>query len=135
MSMENQSLGDCFLGRLNIAIRETGLSRTGFAKKAGISQGYLSDILKNNKSPSERVISQICLKHSLNEEWLVNGKGDMFSTSQQFKETEEIEELIDAYKAASDEIKEAAMAMLKRSAERSRNTGLKGSDCAKLNSA
>ena len=133
--MKNLSQRENFLNRLTLAIEKSGLSKAKFAKIVGISSGYLSDILKGNKSPSERVIAQICLKHSLSEEWLVNGNGDMFSTSQPFKETEEIEELIDAYKAGSDEIKEAAMAMLKKSAEKSRNTGLKGSGCARLNSA
>ena len=65
------------MGRLDLVIKKSGMSLTKFSKKSGVSAGYLSDILKGKKTPSDRVITDICNKNSLSENWLRTGNGEM----------------------------------------------------------
>lgn len=49
-----------------------------FAKEIRTTQGHVSDIENKRKGVSDRVVEILCLKYSVNEEWLRSGKGEMF---------------------------------------------------------
>ncbi len=53
-------------------------SQKEFAAASGISQGYLSSLERQEKTPSEAVIKAICHEHGVNEAWLTTGKGEPF---------------------------------------------------------
>lgn len=47
-----------------------------FAEEMGISKNYVSLIENGKKFPSDRLISDICQKFNVNEEWLRYGNGE-----------------------------------------------------------
>ena len=52
-----------------------------FARIAGdLSECYFSSIQNNRKKATKQVIKAIVTGHGVNEEWLLNGKGDMINT-------------------------------------------------------
>lgn len=54
------------------------LTQQEFADKIGISRGNIGAYEVGKNAPSDAVISLICTKFNVNEEWLRNGTGDMF---------------------------------------------------------
>lgn len=48
-----------------------------FAEIMGISKNYVSLIENGKKTPSDRLISDICREFDVNEEWLRTGTGEM----------------------------------------------------------
>lgn len=81
LSTKESALGEFFLKNLTAAIEALGVKKKVFAENSGISQGYLSDILKGRTTPSDRVIKNICSGNSLNESWLKTGTGEMLATA------------------------------------------------------
>jgi transcriptional regulator with XRE-family HTH domain len=70
-----ESIGD----RL-IKIRDSmSLTQKEFAKGIYVSQTYYSNIENENKKINDRVIALICSQYGVNKEYLLNGKGEMFS--------------------------------------------------------
>lgn len=47
--------------RLSAAIREAG-SQRAFAARAGVSAGFLSDVIRGRRDPGERVLAAIDLR-------------------------------------------------------------------------
>ncbi|MFJ7437333.1 helix-turn-helix domain-containing protein [Methylorubrum thiocyanatum] len=47
--------------RLSTAIREAG-SQKAFAARAGVSAAFLSDVIRGNRAPGERVLAAIDLR-------------------------------------------------------------------------
>ena len=58
--------------------KEYKLSQEEFAKKLGLSRNFINQAENRKKNFSDRTISDICRKFSVNEEWLRTGVGDMF---------------------------------------------------------
>lgn len=55
-----------------------------FADSVGISRTHLSGIENGKDNPSMPLIKLVCLKYGVNEEWLIDEKGDMFSKYNSF---------------------------------------------------
>lgn len=64
--------------RINEIVRRSGLTKTAFAKKLGLSQPFVSRICAGDAVPSERTISDICEKFGVDRVWLVDGIGEPF---------------------------------------------------------
>jgi len=61
-------------------VRETlNVSQRDFAKRAYISQTLLGDIELGNRNVSNRTIQLISTEFNVNKDWLLTGRGDMFS--------------------------------------------------------
>ena len=61
-------------------LRETlKVSQRDFARRAYISQTLLGDIELGNRNVSERTIQLISTEFKVNKDWLLTGRGDMFS--------------------------------------------------------
>lgn len=54
------------------------LSQTDFGRKIGLAPSSLSDIENNKCSVNKRNIVAICSAFNVSEEWLTEGKGNMF---------------------------------------------------------
>ena len=95
--------------RINEIVSKSGLTKTDFAKKIGISQPFLSQICAGVKTPSDRTIADICREFDCNEVWLRTGKGDPFKERT-------LEETILRFAAqtnkGSDDFRKAYVAML-----------------------
>lgn len=53
-----------------------GFNQKDFAKELGISQTHISSVENGKDNPSTALIKLLCLKYNIDEEWLVEGKGD-----------------------------------------------------------
>lgn len=58
--------------------KKEGLSQQKFADKLGIARGNVAAYEVGKNAPSNAVISLICSKFNVNEEWLRTGSGEMF---------------------------------------------------------
>nr|DAR58684.1 MAG TPA: Helix-turn-helix XRE-family like protein [Bacteriophage sp.] len=64
--------------RISAVIRSSGLTKTAFSKKIGLSQPFVSQLASGDASPSDRTIVDICREFGVSEHWLRTGEGDMF---------------------------------------------------------
>ena len=55
------------------------LSQRDFAKRIYISQTLLGDIELGNRNVNDRTIQLISTEFNVNKDWLLTGKGEMFS--------------------------------------------------------
>ena len=95
--------------RINEIVSKSGLTKTDFAKKIGISQPFLSQICAGVKTPSDRTIADICREFDCNEVWLRTGKGDPFK-ERTLEET--IMRFAVQINKGSDDFRKAYVAML-----------------------
>lgn len=58
--------------------KREGLSQQKFADKLGIARGNIAAYEVGKNSPSDAVISLLCTKFNINEEWLRTGRGEMY---------------------------------------------------------
>lgn len=62
-------------------IKETrlvrGLTQQVFAASLGIVQGFLSDVERGRKIPSDTLLIALCHLYEINEEWLFTGQGEV----------------------------------------------------------
>lgn len=54
------------------------LTQQGFADKLGVARNNIAGYETGKRSPSDAVISLICTKFGVNEDWLRTGAGEMF---------------------------------------------------------
>ena len=80
--------------------KELNLTQDAFASELGIVRNTVSQYEIGTRVPSNAVISLICTKYSVNEEWLRNGTGEMFNN-----EDKELEYYLGQISADSDEFK------------------------------
>lgn len=74
--------------RISIVVEYSKLTKTAFAKRINVSQGLISQICNGLTKPSDRTISDICEKFSINEDWLRYGTGPMNRPVNRNKEIE-----------------------------------------------
>ena len=75
-------------------IRKTNnLTQTEFGTVLGVSRAVINTWERGAVSPNDMAIQMLCVRFGVNEEWLVNGIGEMFP-----EKTSE-EELIEAFGA------------------------------------
>ena len=70
--------------------RESGLNKTEFGQRVGISQSMVSLICLGKANPSDRTISDICRVFRVNEDWLRNGTGEKYRKKPRSEELSEI---------------------------------------------
>ena len=66
-----------FSDRLNQIISDSGLTKTAFAKRIEVSQGFVSQLCSGSFNPSPRTISAICRGFNVSRDWLERGEGPM----------------------------------------------------------
>lgn len=57
--------------------KKNNMTQTQFAESMGISQNYVAQMESGSKSPSDRLVADICRKFKVNENWLRTGEGEM----------------------------------------------------------
>lgn len=95
--------------RINKIVQQSGLTKTDFAKRLGVSQPFVSKICTGDATPSDRTISDICREFGVNEVWLRSGDGEPFRKS---SVEEEIMRFAVQTARGSDEFRKALVAML-----------------------
>lgn len=94
--------------RINEIVSKSGLTKTDFAKRIGISQPFLSQICAGVKTPSDRTIADICREFDCNEVWLRTGEGEPFK--ERTREEEIMRFAVQTLKG-SDEFRKAMVSM------------------------
>lgn len=70
--------------------KDSGLNKTEFGQKIGISQSMASLICLGKANPSARTISDICRVFRVNETWLRTGAGEPYRKKARAEELAEI---------------------------------------------
>ena len=77
-------------------VRETlNVSQREFAKRIFISQTLLGDIELGNRNINDRTVQLISTEFKVSKEWLLNGRGDMFTSP---PPDPQLDKLIDIFK-------------------------------------
>ena len=77
------------------AVREAlGISQRAFSKGIYLSQSFYAKIETGARNPNERVYELISNKYNVNKDWLITGKGDMFSAPPPDVELNQLVEII-----------------------------------------
>ena len=77
-------------------VRETlNISQREFAKRIFISQTLLGDIELGNRNVNDRTVQLISTEFKVSKEWLLSGRGDMFTSP---PPDFQLEKLIDIFK-------------------------------------
>lgn len=95
--------------RISKVVEKSGLTKTDFGKRIGISQAYTSQLCSGVKMPSDRTISDICREFGCNEVWLRTGEGEPFRETTQ---EEKIMRFAVQTNKGSDDFRKAYVAML-----------------------
>jgi transcriptional regulator with XRE-family HTH domain len=105
------------------AVRQAlNLSQRDFCKGIFLSQSFYGQIETGRKTPNERVYELICNKYKVNKEWLLTGKGEMFSET---PPDVEVDLLIEIYKELDPLFKEYIIQQIKQilSVQKRQNKG------------
>jgi transcriptional regulator with XRE-family HTH domain len=84
-------------------------NKSAFARKVNITPAYAAQLYKNERTPSDRTISDICRIFSVNEDWLRYGIEPMRSAKSR---EEEIAEMVGAAFSGSADFKQAVIKMI-----------------------
>ena len=57
------------------------MTQTEFSKALGLTQGHMTSIENGKRNITERTVMSICRTYNVSEEWLREGKGEMFTVS------------------------------------------------------
>ena len=77
------------------AVRKTlGISQRDFCGGIYLSHSFYAKIETGTRNPNERVYELICNKYKVNKDWLLSGKGGMFSETPPDTELLQITEII-----------------------------------------
>jgi len=94
------------------AVRKTlGLSQRAFCRGIFISQGFYAQIENGLKKGNNRIYELISTKYNVNKDWLLTGKGEMFSGP---TPNIELEQLIEIYKELDPLFREYIMLQIKQ---------------------
>lgn len=86
LMMENNAVHH----RLRLVRKALNLNQIEFAKQIGLTQTSLSMIEVGNNTLTDKNIKLICATFNVSEQWLRNGKGEMFNASPYVKELGDI---------------------------------------------
>lgn len=64
--------------RISEVVKKSALTKTAFAEKINVSQGFISQLCSGFSTPSDRTISDICREFGVDEVWLRTGEGEPF---------------------------------------------------------
>ena len=96
--------------RIKVIRRTLELTQQEFADKLGIARNNIAGYETIKRSPSDAVISLICTKFNVNENWLRTGNGEIFV---QRSEEEEIANLVyDLLDPKDDDFYNAVLALV-----------------------
>ena len=75
--------------RIAEIIESQKIKKVQFDARINVDQSYISKLTSGKKLPSVRTIADICREFGVSEEWLRNGRGDMFIKKTESEELSE----------------------------------------------
>lgn len=92
--------------------KSLGITQQEFANKLGLKRNTIATYEIGKAVPSDRVVSDLCNKYNVNEEWLRTGKGEKFVA---LNRTQQIAKLTaDLFKGEKDSFKERLLFALSK---------------------
>ena len=85
-----------------------GISQAKFAKQIAVSPSFISEVEGGTRKINERAIRLIINEYNVNEEWLRNGQGSMFSDDGSVF----VSEAMSIFKSLDKHFQEGALKML-----------------------
>jgi len=105
------------LDRIRLVRKTLGLKQEDFACRIGLTQTALSMIELGNASLTGKNIKLICATFAVDEDWLLNGTGEMFGSASPYEK--ELLEVFGRLTADTQEfVLEMAQSLLKRQKSR-----------------
>jgi len=86
--------GSTISERIKAVRKVLGLSQRDFCGGIYLSHSFYSKIETGTRNPNERVYELISNKYKVNKDWLITGKGDMFSETPPDTELLQLTEII-----------------------------------------
>jgi len=80
--------------RIKAVRKALGMSQRDFCRGIFLSQSFYGHIETGRRAPNERVYELICGKYGVSKDWLVAGRGEMFSEAPSDVELMELMEVI-----------------------------------------
>jgi transcriptional regulator with XRE-family HTH domain len=68
---------DGFAARLTLVIIQAGLNQTEFARRLGVSTGFVSDVARGVKKPGVDILYGVHTVFGVSVDWLLTGEGTM----------------------------------------------------------
>jgi len=102
---------DSITVRIKAVRKALGLSQRAFCRGIFLSQGFYAQIESGLKKANERIYELISTKYNVNKEWLLTGKGEMFSGP---TPDVELEQLIEIYKELDPLFREYIMLQIRQ---------------------
>lgn len=113
-----ETIGD----RIAFYLKSQRMTKVAFAATLKVDQSYVTRLVTGERQPSTRLIEDMCEKFGINSDWLVNGEGEMFSTSsnntldiiaKKYSDSPSFRQLLDVYasldRAEQDEVEHYIM--------------------------
>ncbi|MDR1836813.1 MAG: helix-turn-helix transcriptional regulator [Treponema sp.] len=97
--------------RIKVVRKALGLSQRAFCKGIFLSHSFYAQIESGTRKPNERIYELISTKYNVNKDWLITGKGEMFSGP---APDIELEQLIEIYKELNPLFREYVMLQIKQ---------------------
>ena len=114
--------------RIAWIIQENSLKKVEFARRLGIDQSYVTQIIKGNRAnPSQALIKSICREFNIDETWLLTGEGNptpavsednLDQVLREWGLPGEVRSLFLAYRELTDPQKNAVLEFIQKSAEK-----------------
>jgi transcriptional regulator with XRE-family HTH domain len=103
-----------------VKVRDTlGLTQKDFAKNIYVSQTYYSNVENATRPINDRIIALICSQYGVNKEFLLTGKGEMFSEN---LPDLQLHQLLEIFNELEKPFKEYIIQQVKQLAEALKNS-------------
>jgi len=97
--------------RIKTVRKTLGLSQRAFCKGIFLSHSFYAQIESGTRKANDRIYELITTKYNVNKDWLLTGKGEMFSGP---APDLELEQLIEIYKELDPLFREYIMLQIKQ---------------------
>ena len=83
--------------RLRQLRKDLGMSQEEFGRRIGVSNTAISKLEKNERNLTEQTAKSICREFRVNYFWLTEGKGDMFTGTEDYNLDDIDKKIIEKY--------------------------------------
>lgn len=98
--------------RIKALRKELELNQAEFGEKIGVSRSVIANIELNRVEPKELLVKHICDIFNVNEQWLLNGSGEMFTIKPTHDKS--LDELLNLYQGLKPEFQEYVLQQIDR---------------------
>jgi len=112
--------------RIKAVRKALGLSQRAFCKGIFLSHSFYAQIESGTRNANDRIYELIATKYSVNKDWLLTGKGEMFSGP---TPDLELEQLIEIYKELDPLFREYIMLQIKQLLNVQKKNKEEGKNC------